>query len=134
MSAKPATGCGDRDVREALAARLGCGCLGPLELGEHVVCGYDDEDIDDRSQKQEADGSIEEVAVLHNAAVDIEGECGEVGFADEGGDKRVDDVPNEGCHDGTEGYPDDDCDGEVEDIATKDKVSESLDHIFISLK
>lgn len=134
LTAKLAAGCSERDIREALSTGLGGNGFGALHLCHKVVGGHNDEEVDDESQQEEPDRSVEEVAILHDSAVDVQGQRGEVGLADYGSDERVDDVAHEGGHDRTEGCPDDDCDGEVEDIATKNKISESFNHGSISLK
>lgn len=128
LSAELAAGCRKRDVGEALAAGLGGDGVGSLEPRHQVIGRRDDEEVDDESQKEEADGGVEKVAVLDDAAVDAQGEGREVRFPDDGGDQWVDDVAHKRCNDGAECGANNDGDSKVEDIATKDKISKSLNH------
>ena len=73
--------------------------------------------------------AVRKVPYCDLAAVDVGDEVVEVGLADDGAEKRIDDVGGECGDDGGEGCADDDGDGEVHHIAAEDEVAKAFEHV-----
>src|SRR5215469_4194119 len=120
-----AVGC-EWDVGEALGAGLGTCGFGPFEPGNKLLCGKDQEEVDDEGDDEEIDDGVDEVADLDGRRADSEDDVGEVGLAHDGGDERGNDVIDQGFGDCGEGAADDYGDGEVHNIAAQNKVSKAF--------
>ncbi len=119
---------GGGDVGEALRARLGCCGFGALDAGEQLLHWKDQEEVDDAGDDEEVDDGVDEVAVPDGRLPDSEDEVGEVGLTDDGSNKRCDDVVDERFGDGGESGTDDNGDGQIDDVATKDEIAKAFDH------
>jgi len=89
-----------------------------------VVHRHYDEEVNGCSHKEKVDHRVHQVAVSELAAIDREGEAGEVLLAEDCGDERREDVLNEGLHDTGEGSANDHSDCQVDHIAASDEVPE----------
>jgi hypothetical protein len=128
LAAELAAGGGCGDLGEALGAGFVGGGFGTLDAGEELLNGKDQEEVDDTGDDEEVDDGCEEVAILDGRLSDGEDEIREVGLAYDRSNKRGDDVFDEGFGDGGEGGTDDDGDGQIDDVATKDEVAKAFDH------
>src|SRR5579859_1418893 len=123
------------DLAEALGAALGgrdgC-CFGATQsLGacRDLVDGHDHSEVDGAGDHKERNDRVEEVAILDLAAMEFEDQIAEVRLADDGREQRVQDVANQRGDDGAEGRAQNDRDGQVDDVAAKNEVPESLEHV-----
>jgi len=89
-----------------------------------VVHRHYDEEVNGCSHKEKVDHRVHQVAVSELAAIDREGEAGEVLLAEDCGDERREDVLNEGLHDTGERSANDHGDCQVDHIAASDEVPE----------
>lgn len=119
---------GNRNIAEALRARLGGGGGRATKTKQKRVDGKDDEEVDGTGDQEEGDRGVEEIAVLDDAAVDRKGKGGEIWFADNGSDEGINYVGNKGVDNAGEGSADDDGDCEVDHVAAEDEVTKTFEH------
>jgi len=127
VSAAPS---GDRNIAEALRASLGGGGRfrdRSFEASHEGVGRQHDEEVDRGSDQQEREDGVQEVS-NHDV---IEGDCAEVGFADQAADDWCEYIFDEGCDYGAECSANDDANSQIEDVSAQNKIPKSFEHVFL---
>lgn len=95
----------------------------------YLVHRQNDDEVDNGSDQDEVDSSVDDCTEVNEgsfvAFLDEEAEAGDIRGA-EGSDQRLDEVLGESGHDGGECATDDDCDGEVNNVAAHDEIFKTL--------
>ncbi len=128
LAAELAAGGGGGDLGETLGAGFVGDGFGAFDAGEELLHGKDQEEVDDEGDDEEVDDGRDEATVADRRAADVEDKISEVGLAYGGAEEWGDDVFNERFGDVGEGGTDDDGDGQIDDVATKDEVAKAFDH------
>jgi hypothetical protein len=130
LGAELAAGGGYGDVAEALWAGFGGRRFNycRVKFLEEILGGNDEEEVDDGGDQNEVDDGGEEVAIVDLAAIDAADEIAEVGFANDGSEKRIDDFFGQRGDDPRKCCSDDDGDSEINDVATQNEIAESFEH------
>jgi hypothetical protein len=76
--------------------------------------------------RRKASAALMKWPTLKGAAVELEGQRGEVGHATEHADQRRDEVLDEGGHHRGEAGPDDDADRQIDHVAPQDELPEPV--------
>ena len=136
-----AAGSLDGDFRFAEGADFGSGSRGDFLFffKMELIHGLDDQK-EDQSHQQEVDHSSDKGAVGEHSGIfsfsNGDGKGGKIHAAGDNADQRVENVVNQRVYDGGKRAADDDADGHVYHVATRDKLFEFFDdfHEEILLK
>lgn len=97
---------------------------GKEEAVDHHVYRLDHQEEHGGADDEQGEHPVDEISVGKDCVMDGEVELAEVGFAEQGGDQRVNKVPDQALDHSGERHADDDAHGQINHVAAQDELAE----------